>query len=45
MKMYQVEFNSGHTKIVFANSKLQAYGKALGSGEGRIIAVYEVVTH
>jgi hypothetical protein len=43
--MFQVEFYSGHTMIVFAESKRHAYGKALGAHAGRIVAITEIVVN
>jgi hypothetical protein len=41
--MFEIEFYSGHTEIVFAESKRAAYGKALGMKAGRIVRVSEIV--
>lgn len=43
MKMFQIEFYSGHIEIVFAESRRIAYGKALGMKSGRIVAIFEIV--
>lgn len=43
MRMYQIEFYSGHTEIVFAETKRAAYGKALGMKSGRIVNVVEII--
>lgn len=45
VKMFQIEFYSGHTEIVFAESKRAAYGKALGMKAGRVVAVIEIVVN
>lgn len=43
VKMFQIEFYSGHTEIVFAESKRVAYGKALGMKSGRIVNIFEIL--
>jgi hypothetical protein len=45
MKMFQIEFYSGHIEIVFAESKRAAYGRALGMKAGRIVAISEIVVN
>jgi hypothetical protein len=42
MKLFLIEFYSGHSITIFAKSKKDAYGKALGLGQGRIVDVIEV---
>jgi hypothetical protein len=41
--MFQVEFYTGYTKIVFADNKKEAYGMALGLSAGRVVRVTEIV--
>lgn len=45
MKMFEIEFYRGHTEIVFADSKREAYGKALGMKAGRVVRISEIIVN